>query len=76
MDENRLPKQSNLSGVGSAATPSSSLAQTWQDTDPLAFVPFSMRSSTFCAPAAAFSYLPANFPPWQTVFYDLLIDIV
>jgi hypothetical protein len=30
MDENQLPKHSNLSGVGDSATPSSSLAQTWQ----------------------------------------------
>src|SRR5260221_4407178 len=68
MDENRLPRQFFRRRVGNPATPSSSLAQTCQATDPLAFVPFSMRSSTFCAPAAAFSYLPANFPPWQTVF--------
>ena len=68
MDENRLPRQFFRRRVGNAATPSSSLAQTCQATDPLAFVPFSMRSSTFCAPAAAFSSLPANFPPWQTVF--------
>jgi hypothetical protein len=35
MDENRLPRQFFRRGVGNAATPSSSLAQTWQATDPL-----------------------------------------
>src|SRR5690348_4082231 len=34
MDENHLPKQSFRRGVGNAATPSSSLAQTWQATNP------------------------------------------
>ncbi len=31
--------------------------------------PFSMRSSTWLCTGCPWRYLPANFPPWQTVFY-------
>ena len=39
------------------------------DRQPTLCAPSSTRSSPCCATFCPWRYLPANFPPWQTVFY-------